>query len=70
MLYIPMFFMLITSGSALVLKFISNVQLLMAGEGTAIVEGLQCVLIVPILALAIILAVDGCKVLFAKDGNK
>ena len=69
-LYIQMFFMLITSGSALVLKFISNVQLLMAGEGTAIVEGLQCVLIVPILVLAIILAVDGCKVLFAKDGNK
>ena len=31
-----------------------------------IVEGLQCVLVVPILALAIVLALDGCKVLFAK----
>lgn len=70
MLYIPMFFMLITSGSALVLKFISNAKLLMAGEGTAIVEGLQCVLIVPIFVLAIILAVDGCKVLFNKDNEK
>ncbi len=66
MLYIPMFFMLITSGAALILKFISNVQVLAAGEGSMIVEGLQCVLVVPILALAIVLALDGCKVLFAK----
>ncbi|MDD7718414.1 MAG: carbon starvation protein A [Eubacteriaceae bacterium] len=66
MLYIPMFFMLITSGSALVLKFISNAKLLMAGEGVAIVEGLQCVLIVPILVLTVILAIDGFKVLFGK----
>ena len=64
MLYIPMIFMLITSGSALILKFISNAKLLMIGEGTGIVEGLQCVLIVPILVLTLILAVDGFKVLF------
>ena len=64
MLYIPMIFMLITSGSALILKFISNAKLLMIGEGTGIVEGLQCVLNVPILVLTLILAVDGFKVLF------
>lgn len=67
MFNIPLIFMLFTAGSALVLKFISNAKLLMAGEGTAIVEGLQCVLIVPILVLAIILVVDGFKVLYGKD---
>lgn len=36
-------------------------------EGVAIVEGLQCVLIIPILVLTIILAIDGFKVLFGKN---
>ena len=67
MFYIPLVFMLLTAGSALVLKFIKNAQVLMAGEGTAIVEGLQCVIIIPILVLAIILVVDGFKVLFGKE---
>ncbi|MGN0715701.1 MAG: carbon starvation protein A [Anaerovoracaceae bacterium] len=67
MFYIPLVFMLITSGSALVLKFIKNAQVLMAGEGSAIVEGLQCVIIIPILVLAVILVVDGFKVLFGKE---
>lgn len=69
MFYIPMFFMLVTSGSALVLKFISNTKLLMAGQGTAIVEGLQCALIVPILVLVVILAIDGFKVLFGSTSK-
>ena len=67
MFYIPLVFMLLTAGSALVLKFIKNAQVLMAGEGTAIVEGLQCVIIIPILVLAVILVVDGFKVLFGKE---
>ena len=58
-----MFFMLITSGAALIIKFIKNAQILAAGTGTAIIEGLQCVLIIPIFILASILTVDGCKVL-------
>lgn len=71
MLYIPMIFMLITSGSALILKFISNTKLLLAGQGSAIIEGLQCALIVPILVLTIILAIDGFKVLFGgKSGSE
>ena len=67
MFYIPLVFMLLTAGSALVLKFIKNAQVLMAGEGSAIVEGLQCVIIIPILVLAVILVVDGFKVLFGKE---
>ena len=67
MFYIPLVFMLLTAGSALVLKFIKNAQVLMAGEGTAIVEGLQCVIIIPILVLAVILVVDGFKVLFGNE---
>ena len=59
--------MLLTAGSALVLKFISNTKVLMAGQGTAIVEGLQCAIIIPILVLAVILVVDGFKVLFGKE---
>ena len=39
----------------------------MAGQGTAIVEGLQCAIIIPILVLAVILVVDGFKVLFGKE---
>ena len=66
-----MIFMLITSGSALILKFISNTKLLLAGQGSAIIEGLQCALIVPILVLTIILAIDGFKVLFGgKSGSE
>ena len=67
MFYIPLVFMLLTAGSALVLKFIKNAQVLMAGEGTAIVEGLQCVIIIPIFVLAVILVIDGMKVLMAAE---
>ncbi|MGN0659167.1 MAG: carbon starvation protein A [Emergencia sp.] len=67
MLYVPMFFMLAATVTTLVMKFISNVQLLMAGTGTVVVEGLQSVLIVPILILTIVMLVDGFKTLFGNQ---
>lgn len=67
MLYVPMFFMMATTLCALVMKFVMNVQALTGGTGTAIVEGLQCVLIVPIFILAVVMIVDGMKVLFGTE---
>ena len=64
MLYFPMVFMLCATLTSLVMTFRSNVMKLVGGEGTLIKEGLQCIIIVPIVICAIILVIDGSKVLF------
>lgn len=69
MFYFPMFFMLAATLSALVITFKNNVMKLIDSNGTLLVEGLQCVLIVPIVVLAVIMAVDGIKTLFKKQAK-
>ncbi len=64
MLYFPMIFMLCATLTSLVLTFKNNVMNLVGGEGTILKEGLQCIIIVPIVVCAIILVIDGAKVLF------
>ncbi len=70
MLYIPMVFMLCATLSSLVLTFKANVVKLLAGEGTALVEGLQCVIILPIAILAVILVIEGGKVLIQVEKER
>ena len=67
MFYFPMFFMLAATLSTLVLTFKNNIIKLTGGEGQMLVEGLQCLLIVPIVVLAVIMAIDGLKTLFGKN---
>lgn len=67
MLYIPMIFMLCATLSSLVISFINNVKKLSAGTGALSVEGLQCVIIIPIFILAIMLVVEGGKVLIQAE---
>ncbi|MCD2492655.1 carbon starvation protein A [Lacrimispora sp. NSJ-141] len=66
MFYFPMFFMLAATLSSLVITFVNNVKKLVDGTGTFLVEGLQDILVVPIVVLAIIMVIDGFKVLFGK----
>lgn len=63
MLYFPMVFMLCATLTSLVLTFKNNIVNLTSGTGTIIKEGLQCIIIIPIVILAIILVVEGVKVL-------
>ena len=42
----------------------------MGGTGTVIKEGLQCVVIIPIVILAVILVVEGGKVLIDYEKKK
>lgn len=72
MLYIPIVFMAVATISSLILTFKNNVLGIMGGAtGTALfTEVLQCVIIVPLVILAIILIVDGSKVLFGKKAAK
>ena len=67
MLYFPMIFMLVATVSSLVLSFKNNVLKLIGGTGAIYKEGLQCVIIVPIVVLAIILVIEGGKVLIAAE---
>lgn len=67
MLYFPMIFMLIATVSSLILSFKNNVVKLIDGTGAALTEGLQCVLIVPIVILAIALVIEGGKVLIETE---
>ncbi len=67
MLYFPMIFMLVATISSLILSFKNNIAKLVAGTGTAMTEGLQCVIIVPVVVLAIILVIEGGKVLIATE---
>lgn len=70
MLYFPMIFMLCATISSLVLSFKNNVMALAGGTGTIIKEGLQCIIIVPIVILAIILVIEGGKVLIQLEKDK
>ena len=63
MLYFPMVFMLCATLTSLVLTFKNNIVNLTSGTGTIIKEGLQCIIIIPIVILALILVVEGVKVL-------
>ncbi|MDD3139381.1 MAG: carbon starvation CstA 5TM domain-containing protein, partial [Lachnospiraceae bacterium] len=76
MLYIPIIFMSAATLCSLFLTFKTNVMALLGGidatgaalTGTAIfTDVLQCVIIVPIVVLAVILIIDGSQVLW---GNK
>ncbi|WP_313528894.1 carbon starvation CstA family protein [Anaerotignum sp.] len=66
MFLFPMIFMLVATLSALVITLIKNVKGFMAGSATLSTEGLQIVFIVLLIALAIDLAVEGCRVIFGK----
>ncbi len=70
MLYFPMVFMLCACVSSLALSFKNNVENLMAGTGTWLREGLQCVIIIPIVVLVIILVIEGGKVLISYEKKK
>lgn len=70
MLYFPMIFMLCATLSSLVLTFKANVTKLMDGTGQAFVEGLQCVIIVPIVVLAVLLILEGGKVLIQVEKQR
>ena len=63
MLFFPMVFMLLACTSSLLLSFKGNIMKFMAGTASIFKEGLQCVVIIPIFILAIILVVEGVKVL-------
>lgn len=67
MLFFPMIFMLCACMSSLLLSFKGNLAKFAAGTATMIREGLQCVVIVPIFILAVILVIDGVKVLIAAE---
>ncbi|MCI6967216.1 carbon starvation protein A [bacterium] len=66
MFLFPMFFMLAATMCSLVLSFYNNVMKLVAGTGMLAREGLQCVIIIPVVILALIITVDGLKALRAK----
>lgn len=70
MLYFPMIFMLCATISSLILSFKNNVVALAGGTGTIIKEGIQCVIIVPVIILAIIMVIEGGKVLVQLEKDK
>jgi len=70
MLYFPMVFMLAACLSSLVLSFKANIMKFQAGTAVLIKEGLQCVVIVPIFVLAVILVIEGTKVLLETEKNR
>ena len=70
MLYFPMIFMLAACLSSLVLSFKANIMKFQAGTAVLIKEGLQCVVIVPIFVLAVILVIEGSKVLMQAEKNR
>lgn len=64
----PMFFMAAASMVSMVLTFKTNVDLIMAGTDL-FTNVLQCVFIVPMLVLAVLLLIDGCKFLFGSKAK-
>ncbi|MCD7836180.1 MAG: carbon starvation protein A [Lachnospiraceae bacterium] len=68
MLYIPIVFMACATISSLIITFKNNIVAIAGGAtGTALfTDVLQDVIIVPLVVLAVILIVDGAKVLFGK----
>ena len=69
MLYIPIVFMSIATITSLIISFKNNIVSIMGGlEGTAMFTAvLQSVIIVPLVVLAVILIIDGGKVLLGKE---
>ena len=65
MLFIPMVFMICATMSSLLISFKTNVLLLVSGQGKLAVHGLQSVVIFFIFGLALMLVVEGTKVLMA-----
>lgn len=69
MLYIPIVFMSIATITSLIMSFKKNMVAILGGglDGTAMfTDVLQNVIIVPLVVLAVILIIDGSKVLFGK----
>jgi len=67
MLFFPMIFMLCVCLSSLILSFKGNLAKFSAGTAVFMNEGLQCIVIVPIFVLAVVLVIDGLKVLVAAE---
>jgi carbon starvation protein len=70
MLYIPIIFMSVATLTSLVLTFKNNLVAILGGglDGTAIfTDVLQDIIIIPVVILAIILIIDGGKVLWGKE---
>jgi carbon starvation protein len=70
MLYIPIIFMSLATLTSLVLTFKNNLLAVLGGglDGTAIfTDVLQDIIIIPVVVLAIILIIDGGKVLWGKE---
>jgi carbon starvation protein len=70
MLYIPIIFMSLATLTSLVLTFKNNLLAILGGglDGTAIfTDVLQDIIIIPVVILAIILIIDGGKVLWGKE---
>ncbi len=72
MFLIPMFFMAAASMFSMVLTFKSNMGIILGGAtgATLFTYGIQCVFIIPMLILAILLLVDGCKFLFGSAASQ
>ena len=69
MLYIPIVFMSIATLTSLFFTFKNNLMAIIGGgldATTMFTNVLQCVIIVPIVVLAVILIIDGGKVLWGK----
>jgi carbon starvation protein len=68
MLYIPIVFMACATISSLIITFKNNLVSIVSGSaGTALfTDVLQDIIIIPLVVLAIILIIDGSKVLFGK----
>lgn len=70
MLYFPMIFMLAATLTSLVISFKDNLAKFSAGTASFAKEGLQCIIIVPIFVLAIMLVIEGGKVLIACEKSR
>jgi len=70
MFLFPMAFMLVATISALIITFVNNIGKLSAGTGSLSAEGLQVVIIVLLIILAVNLTLEGCKVLFGGKSGK
>ncbi len=68
MLYVPMLFMLAAALGSLCLTFYSNLKVLAAHRdmGALMVQGVQNVLIIPIVILTVLMVIGGCRALFQK----
>lgn len=66
MFLFPMAFMLVATITALILTLVKNINAFSAGTASISAEGLQIAFIILLIALAIDLAIEGCRVIFGK----